>query len=76
MKNIPISLVIEELKQKLIVDINECNLPACIISMILKDLYNESNLASKQQLQMDKAEYDKALEEQAKVDSECTKEEI
>ena len=62
----PISVVLEELKQDIINSINNTNLPICIIEPIIKDLYNEIAILSKQQLAKDKEEYEKSQKEEIK----------
>lgn len=62
----PISVVLEELKQDIINSINNTNLPICIIEPIIKDLYNEIAVLSKQQLLKDKEKYEESQKEEIK----------
>lgn len=62
--NKPITLVKEEFSQNLISLINESKLPLFIIEPILKEILSEVQINVKRQLEMDRAEYNKALEEQ------------
>lgn len=55
----PITLAIEEIKNKLAQDINESGLPMAVIEMILKDLYQQSQQLAKQELELDKKQLEK-----------------
>lgn len=70
--NKPISLVISEVKQKLVVDINTSNLHPSIMVMILKDMYLETEELAKQQFEVDRFNYEKALADE-KLKEEQTK---
>ena len=58
----PISLTIEETKQSFIDVINNANLPACILELIVKNIYDDVKEFCMQQYQNDKKEYDQSLQ--------------
>lgn len=59
----PISIAINEI-QNLLTDIcNKSGLPACILELIVKDLYNEIKNVSAIQLKHDKKAYTKSQKE-------------
>lgn len=64
--NKPSTIIYEEFKQDLANLINKSGLPAFIIESVLKDYLVEVKALAQRQYQMDKAEYEKALAEQAK----------
>ena len=55
--NKPISMVINETRISLLKICNESGLPACILELIVKDLYNDVNHVSENQLNKDKETY-------------------
>jgi len=55
----PTSLVIFELKQKIVDDINESKLPIYIIKPIVKEIYDRVVEQDVIQMQKDKEEYEK-----------------
>lgn len=57
----PISITINELKLKIINDINEAALPPYIVELLFKDLYNQIAETAKLQLSKDYEEYQKSL---------------
>lgn len=57
--NKPIQLIIEETKNNIVNTINKAELPMCCISPILKDIYEQTVLLEKQQLDMAKEEFEK-----------------
>ena len=58
-----VDLVIEETKMNIAQVINTSNLPMCIVTMILKDLYTDCKSLSSEQLIQHQMEYKKAQEE-------------
>lgn len=58
-----VDLVIEETKMNIAQVINASNLPMCIVTMILKDLYTDCKSLSSEQLIQHQMEYKKAQEE-------------
>ena len=62
--NKPISMIINETKDNIISVISDSKLPACILELILKDLYKEIKDLSDKQLKMDQQEYGFFLVEQ------------
>lgn len=61
--NKPSTIVYEEFKQNLANLINTSGLPAFIIEPVLRDYLSEVKAMAQRQYQMDKAEYEKALQE-------------
>lgn len=61
--NKPSTIVYEEFKQNLANLINTSGLPAFIIESVLRDYLSEVKAMAQRQYQMDKAEYEKALQE-------------
>lgn len=61
-----VDLVIEETKMNIAQVINASNLPMCIVTMILKDLYTDCKSLSSEQLIQHQMEYKKAQEEAQK----------
>ena len=71
-----VDLVIEETKMNIAQAINASNLPMCIVTMILKDLYTDCKSLSSEQLIQHQMEYKKAQEEaQGKEQLDKTKKE-
>lgn len=62
----PITVIREEFIESIINLINESNLPAFVIEPILKDMYNETKIASKKQYERDRKMYEEALKEELK----------
>ena len=58
----PISMVLMELKEGLANQINNANLPLCLVEPIVKDLYMEVHNLSEVQTRKDIEEYNKAIE--------------
>ena len=61
-----VDLVIEETKMNIAQVINASNLPMCIVTMILKDLYTDCKSLSSEQLIQHQMEYKKVQEEAQK----------
>ena len=61
--NKPSTIIYEEFKQNLANLINTSGLPAFIIEPVLRDYLSEVKAMAQRQYQMDKAEYEKALQE-------------
>lgn len=57
----PMSIAINELKLKIINDINEAALPPYAIELLFKDLYSQIAETAKLQLAKDYEEYQKSL---------------
>lgn len=66
MKEKPITLKVEELKENIAILINESELPIFLLDYIIKDLYNEIHILSENQLLKDKQSYAKSQEESEK----------
>ena len=60
MKEKPLTIAYEELKQKIVKDINESNLPPLIIRPILENMVNQIISAEKQQYELDKKQYEES----------------
>lgn len=71
MANKPVSLIRDELVQKLVTAINESNLSYFILEYILKDLLNEVHNAAVQQAQREKAQYLQMEAQATKADAEA-----
>ena len=61
--NKPITIIVDEFKNKMVNLINNSGIPFFIIESILKDLIQEVHIASQKQLESDKARYNKTLNE-------------
>lgn len=59
----PVTLAKEDFTENLLKLTNDSHLPLFIIEYILKDFLSEIHIASRQQLETDKAEYQKQLDE-------------
>lgn len=73
-KDVPISIVISDLKNRLVETINDSKLPLSILELVVKDLYNEINNAYKIQLVNDKKQYNQLLELNKKEEQSTTNE--
>lgn len=63
MNNKPISIIIKEVKESIIQDLNESQLPVGVIEMIMKELYLEIQMLAEQQLQEDLLQYNNQEQE-------------
>jgi preprotein translocase subunit SecB len=61
--NKPLSVVYEEFKQELANVINNSGLPPLMIEPVLQNFLSEARLAMQRQYQLDRAEYEKSLED-------------
>lgn len=59
----PVTIIREELIESMVGLINESKLPLFVIESILKDLHLEVKNAAKQQLEIDKQQYQSSIEE-------------
>ena len=57
----PMSLVRQEFIDKLVSDINSCNLPMFVVENILQDVLSSVRLAAQKQYEVDKAKYEEML---------------
>ena len=62
----PITLVKQEFAEKLINEVNECQLPMFVVESILQDLLNVVQAAARKQYEADKAQYEQLLKGQGK----------
>jgi len=60
--NKPFTVVYEDFKQELASLINNSGLPAAVVEPVLQNYLNETRLMMQRQYQLDKAEYEKSLE--------------
>lgn len=61
--NKPLDLQIEETKERILAAINDSKMPACLIELIVKDIYSEIILIKNNELQKSKEQYKKSLED-------------
>lgn len=59
----PLDLQIEEAKERILAAINGSKLPACLIELVIKDIYNEIIFIKKSELEKSKQRYKEALED-------------
>lgn len=62
----PITVVRQEFIEKMVSEINNCELPLFVVEPILRDLLNEVSAAVKRQYETEKAQYEQALASQNK----------
>ena len=62
-QDVPASIAIKNLQDKISDAINTCGLPASIIELVFKDFYNEISILSKQIYLKEKQEYENMLKE-------------
>lgn len=60
----PITVVRQEFIERLVDDINSCNLPMFVIEPILQDMLNMVRSAAQKQYEAEKAQYEAQLKEQ------------
>ena len=59
----PVTLQIEEFKKNIVDTINVAKLPPFLLEHIMKDLYNEICVLSRNQLAQDRKSYEQSLKE-------------
>lgn len=57
----PIQIVIEDLRKNIAKNINDTKLPACFVTPILKDIYEQCIALEKQQYEQAKKAYEDSL---------------
>jgi hypothetical protein len=62
----PITVVRQEFEEKLIREVNGCQLPLFVVEPILKDLLEAVQAAARKQYETDKARYEQQLEVQSR----------
>jgi hypothetical protein len=62
----PITVARQEFEEKLIKEVNECQLPLFVVEPILKDLLEAVQTAARKQYEADKARYEQQLEAQSR----------
>lgn len=65
MKEKPITLKIEDLKQNIAATLNESGLPIFLLDYIIKDLYDEIHILSQNQIIKDKESYETSLKKES-----------
>lgn len=68
--NKPISMIISETRISLLKICNESGLPACVLELIMKDLYKDIKRVSENQLNKDKEAYMQAQKEAQNSENE------
>lgn len=61
----PITVVRQEFAEKLINEVNECQLPLFVVEPILQDLLDAVKSAARKQYEVDKAQYEQQLKAQS-----------
>ena len=59
----PIQLILSDLRQEIISNIENKNLPMCLVTPIIKDIYEQCKLIETQQYNAVKANYEDSLKE-------------
>lgn len=62
--NKSISIICEEFKEDFANLINNCNLPFCMIEIILENYLQEIKIISKKQYELDKKQYEESIKNQ------------
>lgn len=70
--NKPLTIVYEEFKQNLASLINNCGLPSVLVESVLQNYLNEISMVVRRQYQLDKIEYENALNVSVDSDSDET----
>lgn len=66
MNNKPIQLSISEIKAEIASIINQNDLPMCVITPIIKEIYEQCQSVERQQYEMAKQQYENMLAEENK----------
>lgn len=64
----PMSVVRQEFIEKLVYDVNNCQLPLFVIEPILQDVLNAVKSAAQKQYETEKAQYEQQLSNQNKTE--------
>lgn len=59
----PLSVARQEFMEQLVYDINNCQLPLCVVEPILQDALNMVKTAAQQQYEAEKAQYEQQLKQ-------------
>lgn len=70
MNNKPISIIINETKDKIVQVCNSSGLPSCILELIIKNIYNDVYLLAERQLENDLLTYTNLLTQSENKESE------
>ena len=62
----PLTVARQEFAEKLINEVNECQLPMFVVESVLQDLLNVVQSAARKQYEADKAQYEEQLKAQDK----------
>lgn len=65
----PMSVIRQEFIERLVDDINNCQLPLFVVEPILQDMLDLVNTAAKQQYEAEKAQYEQQLLKQNEPNS-------
>lgn len=71
MVNKPVNLMLEETKEKLSKIINESGLPAFIVELIIRDIYNQVSFLKQKELEKSKKDYEESLKKEEKGGLKC-----
>lgn len=66
----PITVARQEFAEKLINEVNECQLPMFVIEPILQDLLDAVKSAARKQYEVDKMQYEQQLKKQSEGQEE------
>lgn len=61
--NVPLSILIDNLKKSIRYSINSSHLPLCISESILKDILSEVSEGAKKQIETDRLNFEQSLKE-------------
>lgn len=64
----PMSVIRQEFVEKLVYDINNCQLPLFVIEPILQDILNAVKAAAQKQYETEKAQYEYQLSQKNKAE--------
>lgn len=64
----PISVVRQEFIERLVHDVNSCELPLFVVEPILEDILSAVKTAAQKQYETEKAQYEEMLAKQSKAD--------
>ena len=65
----PMSIVRQEFIERLVNDVNNCQLPLFVIEPILQDVLNAVKSSAQKQYEVEKAQYEQQLSQQNKANS-------
>ena len=65
----PMSVLRQEFIERLVDDINKCQLPLFVIEPILQNILSEVKAAAQRQYEIEKAQYEQQLYKQSEINS-------